>query len=107
MEAAQKLSEEIERRRGERLLDDMRFVLSSAQGRRLIWWLLSKCGVFRGSFNGSAEGTFFNEGMRQIGLYLFELVTGARPEAFAQMQSDHSSEAKKDALDIKKVGEEA
>lgn len=59
------------KRRDERVRDrelaDLRLVMSSVEGRRFVWRLLEKAGVFRTSFTGNST-TFFNEGMRNMGL---------------------------------------
>ena len=44
-------------------------MMQSKNGRAYIWWLLGECKVFSTSFTGNST-TFFNEGMRQIGLML-------------------------------------
>lgn len=50
-------------------LDDFNKVLSSVNGRRFVWRMLEKAGIFRTSFTGNSE-TFFREGMRNMGLML-------------------------------------
>lgn len=45
-------------------------ILSKEGGRDFIWRLLIQCGVYDTSFTGDAPHTFFNEGKRQIGLWL-------------------------------------
>lgn len=69
----------------ERELADMRFILSTAQGRRVIWRYLEACGVFQISFNHSGAITSFNEGMRNIGLKLLTDINDAAPEAYVTM----------------------
>ena len=76
--------EKVER---EILLNDMRYVLSSVQGRRLIWRILDMAGVYRSSFTGNST-TFFNEGARNIGLRVLSDVMDAKPEAFLLMQNE-------------------
>jgi len=76
--------EKVER---EIILNDMRYVLSSVQGRRLIWRILDMAGVYRSSFTGNST-TFFNEGARNIGLRVLSDVMDAKPEAFLLMQNE-------------------
>ena len=45
-------------------------ILSRPGGRDFIWRLLTQCGVYDTSFTGDAPHTFFNEGKRQIGLWV-------------------------------------
>lgn len=49
--------------------DDLRWLMSHAQGRRIVAQLLALSGTERQSFTGNST-TFFNEGARSIGLYL-------------------------------------
>ena len=48
-------------------LDDVATILEMRSGRRFFWRLLSECGLYRTSMTGN-NTTFFNEGMRNIGL---------------------------------------
>lgn len=53
--------------------DDLAWLMDDPRGRRFMWDLLGRCGVFRTSFTGNST-TFFNEGQRNIGLsYLDEI----------------------------------
>lgn len=68
-------------------IDDVNFVLSSKQGRRLFWRYISRCGVFKTSMTGN-NSTFFNEGERNIGLLLLADVNEAAPDAYVLMQKE-------------------
>lgn len=72
-------------------LDDVKWILSTPQGRRFMWRYLGECGVFKSSFVGQYQ-TFFNEGERNIGLKLLADVNDAHPEAYVLMMK----EARKD-----------
>jgi len=65
-------------------LDDFKFVMDDKRGRRLVWRLLEKTGVFRSSFTGNSE-TFFREGARNVGLMLMGLIHEACPEKYTLM----------------------
>jgi hypothetical protein len=69
-------------------LEDVRWLMSSPRGRRLVWWLLAKCGVSRTSFNNSGSVMAFNEGQRNIGLLLQAEVLDASPEAYMTMLTE-------------------
>ncbi len=69
-------------------IEDVRWLMSSPRGRRLVWWLLSKCGVNRTSFNNSGSVMAFNEGQRNIGLLLQAEVIDASPDAFMTMLTE-------------------
>lgn len=73
---------------GERsLLADIRAVLESPAGRRVMWWILDAAGVYRSSFTGN-NTTFFNEGRRDLGLLVLGKITEAKPEALIQMMQE-------------------
>lgn len=72
-----------------KLLDDIRWVLSNPKGRRLVWWVLSLCGVFRASFvPKDSNQTAFNEGRRDVGLRLLLEIGSANPKAYSQMEDE-------------------
>lgn len=75
----------------DRELADLKMVMDSLEGRRFVWRLLDKAGVFRTSFTGNST-TFFNEGMRNMGLVVLADVHEACAEQYIQMMT----EAKKD-----------
>lgn len=71
--------------------NDLRFLLSTDQGRRFIWGMLEKCGVFKSSFTGSSE-TFFLEGQRNIGLKLMSDIMRVDPESYLKMIKSNKGE---------------
>lgn len=72
-------------------LDDLKFVLSSRQGRRLIWRLLGMFRVFESSMTGNST-TFFNEGLRKAGLILLAEVDEADQNAYVKMMIETKKE---------------
>ena len=70
-------------------VEDIRWMMSSPRGRRIVWWLLGKAGVNRTSFNNSGSVMAFNEGQRNIGLMLQGEVLDASPDAFMNMLQEH------------------
>jgi len=67
-------------------------VLGTAEGKRVIWWIMGECGVFGLSMTGNSQ-TFFNEGMRNIGLKLMDRVMQTNPSLYQEMYE----QARKDA----------
>lgn len=63
---------------------DLKYILASDQGRRLLWKLLETCGIFKSSFTGSSE-TFFLEGQRNIGLKILADIMRVDPESYLRM----------------------
>ena len=86
VERAEKAAKSARRQRDEAL----RWLMSDQRGRRFVWNLLGKAGVFRSSMAGSAELTAFNEGRRDIGLALLADVTRLSPENYTLMQSEQT-----------------
>lgn len=54
--------------------DDTAWLMSGKRGRRIVWRLLDRAGVFRHVFTGDALGTAFAEGCRNEGLRLLAAV---------------------------------
>lgn len=82
---------------------ELRVVLHSYEGRAFYWRLLSKCGIYKTSFTGD-NTTFFNEGMRQIGLWALEEVFTHSPESFAIMQAEAAARDIKYKSDLQSIG---
>lgn len=64
---------------------DIKWLMSSPRGRRIVWWMLDKAGVNRTSFNNSGSVMAFNEGQRNMGLMLQAQVIELAPEAYMTM----------------------
>ena len=64
--------------------DDLKWVMSSKRGRRFVWKVLDRAGVYRSSFTGNSA-TFFNEGQRNIGLMLLADIHSACPDQYLAM----------------------
>lgn len=74
----------------DRELADLRVVMASAEGRRFVWRLLGRCGVYRTSFDGTtSERTHFKEGERNIGLWLNAEIGEADVRSYITMQSEN------------------
>ncbi len=52
---------------------DFKEIMGTALGRRFVWSLLGKCGIYHTSFTGNSK-TFFNEGQRNVGLTYMNMV---------------------------------
>lgn len=73
--------------------EDLKWLMSERAGRRIVWRLLEEAGVFRSSFTGDAEGTFFAEGRRAVGLSWLGMVTGYCRDEFVLMLKEHEEDA--------------
>lgn len=75
-------------RRGRELeINDMKFLLSTIEGRRTFWRLLSHCKSFGSVFNLTNE-IFYNSGKQDVGHYIMAEITEANEDAFFQMMKE-------------------
>ena len=81
-------------RRRERELDDLKKILKIPEGRRFVLRVLGEAGMFHASFSLNSMQTSFNEGKRDIGLWLMKDLDSAEPMAYSQMLREHYSELK-------------
>ena len=75
----------------DRELDDLRRIMDTDHGRRFIWRLLDRAGLYRTSFTGNSE-TFFREGMRNLGLMVQADIHEACPEKYMLMLTESKSD---------------
>lgn len=68
-------------------LAEVKSLMEEYAGRRFMWRLLDKAGVFRSSFTGNSE-TFFKEGMRNIGLMYMGMINETCPELYHLMVTE-------------------
>ena len=68
--------------------DDIKWLASSKRGRRILWRLLEKAGVFRLSFNTNAMQMAFNEGNRNFGNWVLAVLNAASPETLNLMMCE-------------------
>lgn len=71
--------------------DDLKFILSTAQGRRFIWRYLEACQIFTAIHLTSEELHFVN-GKRSVGLQLLDEVMASDPKAFIDMMKTRNEE---------------
>ena len=72
-------------------LQDMKFLLSTVQGRRTLWRYLTDCGVYQSSFRTSSE-IYYLEGQRSIGLKILVDINDADSEAYIKMMLENKKE---------------
>lgn len=71
---------------------DIYHVMSSKQGRRIVWSQLTLCHVFSSTFATEPHVTAFNEGQRNAGLRLFSLVMKSCPDLYLTMANEAKEE---------------
>lgn len=72
--------------------EDLIWLMSHKQGRRLMASLLDVTGVFRSSYTGTEETTF-REGARNVGLRYFAKITDLCPDHYVTMLKEHKDNA--------------
>jgi hypothetical protein len=69
-------------------VDDIKWLMNSKRGRRIVHRLLESAGVFRISFHTNALQMAFNEGNRNQGNALLALVTEHCPDRYAELLNE-------------------
>ncbi|CAB4124532.1 hypothetical protein UFOVP65_11 [uncultured Caudovirales phage] len=69
--------------------EDFKWLMGSKRGRRIVWRLLERTGVYRSSFTGNSE-TFFREGQRNVGLMLMAQINEHAPDQYALMLKEQT-----------------
>lgn len=79
-----------EREQRKRHREDVRWVMGTVQGRRLMHGYLAQFGVFRTSYVPAASdsATIFNEGQRNVALRMFADIDDACPEQYLRMMQE-------------------
>lgn len=93
-EAAAAEGKRLQRHERTKEVEDFNWIMGDARGRRFVWRLLEKAGVYRSSFTGNST-TFFNEGMRNIGLMIVAEIHELTPEAYALMLKENKRDGSK------------
>lgn len=73
------------KRKAQRDVGDLQWLMAHKQGRRIAYKLLADAGVFRNPFNHSGSITAFNCGQMNVGQRFMAAITESSPEAYMQM----------------------
>lgn len=68
-------------------LNDIRFICSHTQGRRLLWRLLSHCKTFESIWENSAR-IHYNAGKQDVGHFVMSEIVEANPDLYFQMMAE-------------------
>lgn len=65
-------------------------IMAIPEGRLFMNWLLGECGIMRISYSAKLpnETTFFNEGMRNVGLKIFSVIDQHFPKEWLAMREE-------------------
>ncbi|HCB2573871.1 Bbp19 family protein [Citrobacter freundii] len=72
--------------------DDIKFVMDSEQGRRVVWRVLESGRVFAAIPPMDALAMAFNEGQRNLALELFQCVMTHCPDQYLKMAAEASEQ---------------
>src|ERR1041385_4249481 len=89
--AADAKRSDAQRARQEKADNDLRFVMSDARGRRVLWALLEDAGVYRSTFNTDALAMAHSEGKRDTGLRLLDRLLRVTPGEYLKAQEENIS----------------
>lgn len=70
--------------------NDMKWLMSSAIGRRVVWRLLERARVFGSTFDQHAGVMSFNEGSRSQGLQLLAEINRLCPHQYSVMAQENA-----------------
>ena len=71
---------------------DLKWLMGSKRGRRIVWRLLDRAGVFRLSFNTNAMQMAFAEGNRNEGLRMLAQIHALCPELYPVMVKEQTND---------------
>lgn len=71
---------------------DLKWLMGSKRGRRIVWRLLDRAGVFRLSFNTNAMTMAFAEGNRNEGLRILAQIHALCPELYPVMVKEQTND---------------
>lgn len=73
---------------------DIREVMSTPAGRRMMWALLAKCGVFESIYENT-EFIRYRSGQQDIGHWLIGRIMESDPDLWLEMQSEAATQGDK------------
>lgn len=89
VEAAQ--AAETDRAKRKQEVEDIKWLMAHAQGRRFVARLLAETGLFRTSFHTSGSVMALNEGRKQIGYFVQGELMDIDPNAYMKMLKEFSN----------------
>lgn len=69
---------------------DLKWMMGNKRGRRILWRLLDQAGVFRLSFDHNSMQMAFNEGTRNSGLRMLNMIHSVAPELYPIMLKEQN-----------------
>jgi hypothetical protein len=75
---------------------DLKWLMGSKRGRRIVWRLLDRAGVFRISFSTNSMQMAFAEGNRNFGQYILSQIHATCPDLYPVMIKESLNDARND-----------
>lgn len=72
--------------------EDIKWLMTAKRGRRIVWLLLDRAGVFRTSFSSDPLVMAWNEGNRNTGNRMLSLINGECPDLYIKMLKEQDNE---------------
>lgn len=91
-----------EKKAREKKLNDLRWVLSTPQGRRFLWGLMADCRVFNDRFYSDERQSEYMKGRRIIGQDLFHDILEAEPNSYLKMQQEQDAKEVREVIKLEK-----
>lgn len=88
-ETSVKNAKQKEKNRLDTELADIKLLLGKQWGRRIVYQILERTGQYQTSFNSDSNVMSFNEGERNIGLWLLDKVVSADRDQYELMQKEN------------------
>lgn len=94
-----------QRRETQQMRSDMRAVLASPEGRRVLLWVLQCTNIYAGSYTGDND-TFYREGRRAVGLRIIAELNAVDPMAYVGLLNDSVSHTQQALSEAREDGED-
>lgn len=78
--------------RRQQQIDDIKWLMAHAAGRRFVSRLLEETGTFRTSFHTNGSTMAFNEGRKHLGYFLTAELLEITPEPYFKLLKEYRSE---------------
>lgn len=91
-----------EKRELDKKRNDLKWVVSTPQGRRFYWRVMSECKSFKIAFIPDPYQTNYINGRKSVGLDLYHDLLDAEPNAFVTMQNENKAQDTRKDLKVKR-----
>ena len=81
-----------DQQRHEDMLGAFKSVLATADGKRVLFWILEQAGIYRDPFGGGDQATNYSLGQQSIGRKLLGMLDQIDPRAYPQLLIDIANE---------------